>query len=783
MSGHSKKGSIAQKVLVTVGICLFVTLTLFILFIEHQSYQFQLTQLKHQQAQITQGQSILLSDQLAEGEEDAAFFTLSGILANPAIVGVVLDYHDNSNDLEIGDISTTLVHSENITFLDNDFNVSDIATITTYASTKHIDSALQNRAGYLAGLIAVLLITILFITASVLKKIVGYPLALIVNTIENKKIDDAAPISWQSNDEIGLVVKRLNTLHKNHQQRVVGLKQELSESEIRETKRLRNLANASFESVLIYVDNTILDANDRMLTMLNIDKSDILETELNTIFSDDLLKALNDELEDSENYYSNLPLALSDSSLMPVELYVSEFNYGSICARVAVMRDITDRIEAEKNIRFLAHHDCLTKLLNRTAFIEKYEEVVKKTETNKQFLAVMYMDLDNFKQVNDIYGHAAGDTLLKRVAAAITSSVGTDAIAARLGGDEFAIVVSGKDRYEVDPERIASTLLDSVNACRNTESVGRDFGASIGVSIYNGVGPLDSDLLAQADLALYHAKSAGRNIYKFYDRSLSDEQQSHRLMIDRLLDAINNNGLEMHYQPQVQTNTGELVGFEALLRWQDEILGNVSPIDIIAAAQKERLTEKLSEWILKAVCRDAISWPDQYKVSVNLTPADLANRSLTAYISALLSEINFPADRLDIEITESAIISDMEYAAKVVEDLKQMGITVALDDFGTGYSSLSFLHQLSFDRIKLDKSFVNTSEQKSLKIAEAVIELGKELGVEVLAEGVETPEQLERMRLQGCSLIQGYLISKPMPAHQVENYLQQHVVVEQRKAA
>jgi len=757
---HSLKGSITQKTLVIVGVCLFVILTLFILFIEHQSYQFQLTQLKHQQARITQGQSILLSEQLEEGDEDAVFFTISGILANPAIVGVKVDYQDGREDLAIGDTTTSLTYSENITHLDDNFNVSDLASITTFATTDNIDQTLQNRVIYLACLIAVLLVTILSIAALVLKKFVGNPLALIVNTIEDTKIDETAQINWESSDEIGLVVQRLNALHRTHQQRVVGLKQELSDSELREAERLRNLANASFESVLIYIDNLILDTNDRMQKMLNLPKNQIVSAKLDTIFEHEMLTALEEDSTDTEKYFSDLPLHTPAGSIVPVEMHVSDFSYGSLNAKVAVMRDITDRVEAEKNIRYLAHHDGLTKLLNRASFMDKYSQALNKAESEKQSLAVMYMDLDKFKEVNDIYGHATGDKLLKNVADGIQSCISENDFAARLGGDEFAIVVSGKDFFEVDPERSAEKLLDAVSTCKSSIQVGKDFGASIGVAIYNGSGPVNSDLLAQADLALYHAKNNGRNKYKFYDQSLGQEQTRHRTLIDRLLKAIQNDYLEMHYQPQVMT------------RWNDNVLGNVSPIEIVEAANKERISEKLSEWVLKAVLRDVITWPDSYQVSVNLTPEDLKNKGLTAYISALLLETGFPADRLDIEITESAIISDLKSATKIINDLKALGVSVALDDFGTGYSSLSFLHQLPFDRIKLDKSFINTSDAKSLKIAKAIIDLGKEMNVEVLAEGVETLEQLERMRHQGCHMIQGYYFSKPMPADEVVSYLE-----------
>jgi len=779
---HSIKGSITQKTLIIVGVCLFVTLTLFILFIEHQSYQFQLDQLKHQQSRITQGQSILLSEQLEEGEEDAAFYTVSGILANPAIVGVELDYHDNTEDLLIGDTTSSLTYSENISHLDDNFNVSDLATITTFATSKIIDQAVQNRIVYLVCLIAVLLLTILLITTFVLKRFVGNPLSLIVDTIENSKIDETAQISWQSSDEIGLVVQRLNALHRKHQRRVVGLKQELNDSELREAERLRNLANASFESVLIYVDNSILDINDRMQKMLDLPKSEIVSSKLNSIFEDQLLNALKEDLNDSENYFSNLPLHTRAGCIVPVEMHVSDFSYGTLNARVAVMRDITDRIEAEKNIRFMAHHDGLTKLLNRTSFMEKYSQALKQAESEKYSLAIMYMDLDKFKEVNDIYGHATGDKLLKNVANDIQSCINENDLAARLGGDEFAIVVSGKDFYELDPERTAEKLLEAVSTCKGRIQVGKDFGASIGVAIYNGSGPANSDLLAQADLALYHAKNNGRNNYKLYDESLGQEQTRHRTLIDRLLEAIQNDHLEMHYQPQVFTSNTEMFGFEALLRWHDDVLGNVSPIEIIEATIKERISEKLSEWVLKAVVKDAINWPENYKVSVNLTPEDLKNKGLSAYISALLVETGFPASRLDIEITESAIISDVKSATKIISDLKALGVSVALDDFGTGYSSLSFLHQLPFDRIKLDKSFINTSDENSLKIAKAIIDLGKEMNVEVLAEGVETLEQLERMRIQGCHLIQGYYISKPMPADEVAGYLQ-FKDTELRKAA
>lgn len=782
MKGAKFNNTITRKVLMVIGACLVITLTLFILFIEYQSYQFQLSQLIHQQSRITEGQSILLSDQLAENEEDAVFYTLSGIVANPAIVGVELDYRDSVEGMIIGDTSAPLTYSESISYMDDKLNIVEVAEITTYATTLHIDVALRQRVIYLLGLIATLLLCILGITALVLKKIIGNPLALIVSTIEKSDIDETPPIIWQSNDEIGQVVDRLNTLHNKQRQKLVGLRQELSESEVRESERLRNLANASFESIIIYVDNSIVDVNDRMANLFDMEKQEFLTKKLDDMFHGEFLDALNRNLDARENYFGTTQLAISNGEVLPIEFYVSDFSYGDIKARVAVLRDITDRLEAEKNIRFLAHHDGLTKLLNRTAFIAEFQESVKQAEECGLMLAVLYLDLDNFKEVNDIYGHAAGDALLRNVANRMAECVPKDTTVARLGGDEFVITSTGESWLDINPTQLAIDLLESVNACKSEEHVGNGFGASIGISVYNGVGTVQEDLLAQADMALYHAKKSGRNTYKLYSSELGSEHKKHRLLADRLTMAISRDELILHYQPQVSVSSGELIGFEALIRWNDAILGQVPPQDIVETAQREHLSDRLSEWVLREVCKEASNWPRYYTVSVNLTPTDLANKDLPAFINTLLSEAYFPAERLDIEITESAIINDVSHADELIKKLQNMGITVALDDFGTGYSSLSFLQNLSFDRIKLDKSFVNTSDPDSLKIAKAIIELGKELNVDVLAEGVETVEQMNRMREQGCTMVQGYYVSEPLPSQQLQAYMQAFVL-EARKVS
>ncbi len=758
-----------------VGACLFVILTLFILFIEYQSYQFQLSQLAHQQSRITEGQVILLADQLSENtndnHDDAAFLTLSGIIANPAIVGVELSYSDESEPLVIGDVSGAITYADSVAYMNDDYNMIDVGKLTTFATTNHIDVALRKRITYLAGLVATLLVSILFITTVVLRKYVGKPLALIVNTIEQSDIEEAAQIDWQSDDEIGQVIHRLNALHQNQKERVVVLKQEINDSEIRESERLRSLANASFEAILIYKDNVVLDINDRMEAMLNSSKEKLVSQSMDISFDGEFLDALMTEKELGGNYFERINLPVDSNQSIPVELYVSDFKYGSVDAKVAVLRDISDRVEAERHIRFLAHHDELTRLLNRRAFMDSYEKALETAVSEGSFLAVMYLDLDKFKEVNDIFGHAAGDKLLKSVSDGLIECAGNDSLIARLGGDEFAILISGKDQLSVNPEKIASEFLDVINKCKESCSVGGGFGASIGIAVFDGSCSDNNDLLIQADLALYHAKDTGRNNYKLYDHNLGIEQSTYRLMIDRLLMAIQESKLEMHYQPQLEVSSGEIIGFEALLRWNDEVLGQVPPPFIIEAAQKERITDKLSEWILNAVLAQAATWPPEYAVSINLTPADLANKNLSSYIHSLLNKYNISPRRLNLEITESAVIADVAHAARIVKDLQSLGISVALDDFGTGYSSLSFLHQLSFDRIKLDKSFISTSQIDSLKIAKAIIELGSELGVEVLAEGVETAEQMNRMRVQRCHSVQGYFISKPLSTVDLHDYI------------
>ncbi|MFC3124911.1 EAL domain-containing protein [Pseudoroseomonas globiformis] len=435
---------------------------------------------------------------------------------------------------------------------------------------------------------------------------------------------------------------------------------------------------------------------------------------------------------------------------------------------VTTMDDITERRQIERRIVHLAHHDGLTELPNRASFRARLD-----AETSTEgSCAVLYLDLDRFKPVNDTLGHPAGDALLRAVAERVQGLLRPQDVVARLGGDEFAVMLGGCARATE-----AGTVAD-----RLIREIGRPFVVSglqvlIGASIGLAVAPLDGTdpdiLLRNADLALYQAKQAGRGCHRAYVAGMERVMQERLELEQDLRRALCNNEFLLHYQPVVDLERDHINGFEALLRWDSPVRGRVSPGEFIPLAEEIGLMPEIGDWIMRTACREAAAWPDGLKVSVNLSPTQFRAPHLVGDIQAALAESGLPPHRLELEITETAMIDDMEMAKTTLHRLRDLGIDIAMDDFGTGYSSLSFLRSLPFTRIKIDRSFVQDLGVKpeAAAIVRAVTGLCGSLGVATTAEGVETESQIAMLRAEGCPEVQGFLISRPCPAGEVHNWI------------
>ena len=426
--------------------------------------------------------------------------------------------------------------------------------------------------------------------------------------------------------------------------------------------------------------------------------------------------------------------------------------------------------EREQQVLHASLHDPLTELPNRRFFIEKLERAIAR-QTEKQRTFVAFIDVDDFKAINDTMGHPVGDKLLRHVAQSLQNRF-PDAMVARFGGDEFGLLLSGLDPSE-DCTVLARRLELTLNGEASIDGRSVIMSASVGIAIGPQDGRSADALLKGADLALYRAKSDGKGAYHFFEPALDAEASHRRRMEIDLRRAIRDGEFELHFQPLFSISQNRVKGFEALMRWPHKELGLISPAQFIPIAEESGLIVQMGEWAVREACRQAAQWPDDISVAVNISPRQLGSDGLTACIAQALIQSGLPAARLELEITESVFIGNVEKTLKILHSLQALGVRVALDDFGTGYSSLSYLRSFPFDKIKIDQSFVRALEDggNAHAIVRAITTLADALGMETLAEGVETQELLDALRSEGCDMIQGYLISRPVPAREVDALL------------
>jgi diguanylate cyclase (GGDEF)-like protein/PAS domain S-box-containing protein len=438
---------------------------------------------------------------------------------------------------------------------------------------------------------------------------------------------------------------------------------------------------------------------------------------------------------------------------------------------VATLEDITDWQKAQAQISHMARHDALTDLPNRTLFRERLDQELRHIARAGR-VAVLCLDLDHFKDVNDTLGHPIGDDLLKQVAKRLTECLRDTDTICRLGGDEFAVVQT--DALGVrETSGLANRLIEIVSAPYIVQGHQVVVGTSIGISVAPDDGRDPDQLLKNADMALYRAKSDGRGSYRYFEVGMDAKAQARRVLELELRAALERGEFEVHYQPILNLNAGQIVGFEALVRWRHPLRGLVAPAGFIALAEETGLIVPIGNLVLKTACRDAMRWPENISVAVNLSPVQFRDRKMVESVLSALSASGLAANRLELEITETVLLQDSAATLATLHRLRDAGIRIAMDDFGTGYSSLSYLRSFPFDKIKIDRSFVHelASRNDSMAIVRAVTSLGKSLGVATTAEGVETDEQLTLVRSEGCNLAQGYLFSAPVPAAEVEHLL------------
>ncbi|MBA8877378.1 bifunctional diguanylate cyclase/phosphodiesterase [Phyllobacterium myrsinacearum] len=529
-----------------------------------------------------------------------------------------------------------------------------------------------------------------------------------------------------------------------------------------ELQRMHKLVNAAVEGLVICDGETIVTANESFCTLANMDNSKLTGGSIAAFLPDARLRA---KLLSDQNELVETTLTGENGDPIPVELIAHTIDFNGKWHRAVAVRDLRSRKEAEAHINYLAHHDALTGLPNRRNFNARLDQLIATaTGDDEAYLALFCLDLDRFKEVNDLFGHAAGDDILQRVSSAITKLLGKDETLARLGGDEFAIIVPGL----VTPTA-ASRLADKILEALQSENLNSPIGFLISTSIGIAIFPVDAGdretLLNQADTALYQAKAEGRNTYRFFEAKMGAEARERRMIEHDLRNALPRNELRLVYQPQMRMDTGAVTGFEALMRWHNPRLGEISPTVFIPIAEESGVILQLGEWALREACREAASWEKPLSIAVNVSAVQLYSHDFPQRVHSALLHTGLPAHRLELEITETALIKDTNRALTTLRQLKALGVRIAMDDFGTGYSSLSNVRAFPFDMIKIDRSFIKSVDknEQAAAIVKAVLGLGRGLGMPVLAEGIETPDELEFLMGESCSAGQGFYLGMPSP--------------------
>ncbi len=578
----------------------------------------------------------------------------------------------------------------------------------------------------------------------------------------------------RAEDAITRPLEELEHVHRDLEKNISDRAKELRGSED-ELNRIKTFLHSIIENMPIMV--TVKDAKEQRYVLMNQNAEDLFGIPRHAVIGKRLHEIFPKEAADF--FYARDLAVLKSGGLAVVgEHEVTTPNRGKrvlstkklvICGEdgsaqylLSLSEDITEQKEAQRRIAYMAHHDTLTDLPNRAAFNERLQSLLARSAADGKQFALLCLDLDRFKEVNDVFGHLTGDALLREVSRRFHTAA-DGAFLARLGGDEFGLLVcdeSVSSQAAILADRLRQAVAEEIEIAENLMRIG----VSIGVSIYPDGGADAESIVANADAALYRAKHEGPNAIRFFEVELDKQLRERRALQHELREAIKRRELVVYYQPLSRMN-GEVVGFEALVRWNHPTRGLVPPSGFIPAAEESGLIVEMNEWVLAEACREAASWPRPLQIAVNLSPIQFRHGDLPTRVHQALLQTGLKPSRLELEITEGILIGDFSRAVSILRRIKLLGVRISMDDFGTGYSSLSYLQAFPFDKIKIDRSFVSNVEHndQSLAIIRAVIGLAKGLNLPVLAEGVENKHQLEQLRKQDCDQVQGYYLGRPQP--------------------
>ena len=554
-------------------------------------------------------------------------------------------------------------------------------------------------------------------------------------------------------------------------------KHRISEQIIRDNEeRLRKFADATDEGILFNDSGLITDCNEAVARMIGLPVSQLIGHDIFRYVAPESLERVKENIRNAHERPYECTVLRADGSRVPVELVGKQMTFEGKTLRMTVVRDITDRKQAEARIHFLAHHDTLTQLPNRLLMMDRLELTLAAAKRHGKMVGVLFIDLDNFKTVNDSLGHHAGDELLKRVAGRIQTVLRGADVVSRLGGDEFLVVASDLASAD-DVVPVAEKLLAAISEPFSLEGQVLSVSPSIGISVFPRDGMDRDALIKNADAAMYLAKENGRSNYQFFTPSLNKRAFEALAMESGIRKAIKGVQFAAHYQPEISIATGELTGIEALIRWEHPELGLLGPDRFISIAEHRGLIMPIAKWILEQACRQNKAWQDaglpKVPVAVNLSRIQLKQEGLADDVARVLAKTGLEGRYLELELTENLLMEDERTVERVFAKLKNLGVRLVVDDFGAGYSSLSYLKRYPIDKLKIDRSFVRDipGDADDVAITGAMISLSKSLGMRVLAEGVENSAQVAFLRSRFCDEMQGYLISAPLAADHLEVWL------------
>jgi diguanylate cyclase (GGDEF)-like protein/PAS domain S-box-containing protein len=530
----------------------------------------------------------------------------------------------------------------------------------------------------------------------------------------------------------------------------------LADRAVESAARFRGLVEATTEGIAICDRDVIVDVNSSLERLVGSTAAELRGKPCSQLFLDAGITFV------VGSGPVDIAVRGADGQPIDCEVSVRTIPYPGRERTVVSLRDLRERRQAESRIRHLALHDPLTDLPNRASFSERLGLALEHAAKAQESFAVLCVDLDRFKEVNDIFGHPIGDALLREISRRLQEAA-DGAFIARLGGDEFSLIIADGPQpstAEALADRLQAVVADDIESAGHLLKIG----LSIGVAIFPDDGTEANTLLVNADAALYRAKAEGRGSIRFFEPDMDKRLRERRALQHDLQSAIAHHELTLNYQPQALIG-GKIIGFEALIRWRHPSRGVVQPNEFIPLAEDSGLIIPIGEWVLREACREAASWPKPLQIAVNLSPIQFRHGDLPELVHSILLETGLAANRLELEITESVLIGDFSRAVSILRRLKSLGVRIAMDDFGTGYSSLSYLQSFPFDKIKIDQTFISNLEHnlQSAAIIRAVIGLGRGLDLPVVAEGVESAGQLAFLAKELCDEVQGFLVGRPLP--------------------